>query len=225
MILFLLTAMPLFAAFLVLLPWNEERTPRRLFLGLQFLRGALLYFPAWLVLLLLRRIAGFAYSGFPLFLSLLVHTHLVPALLALCAFFLVVRRQKYPPTDEGVFLTVAAFLSGFFWMLGMADFVAEYGRWDAHVLFLLPAMRLALVLFLATIARHYERWEGRDGLLYCLAAAGTVVPAAMASFLEQLGRGLFAFLIGVILVAASLLFAAARYPQALHAPRRVSPGR
>jgi len=207
--------MPLLAAFLAFLPWNEERVPRRYFLGLQFLRGALLFFPAWLVLLLLRRLAGFSYSGFPLFLSLLVHAHLAPVLLALGTFILVSRRLQYPSTEEGVFLMVGSFLAGFYGMLSLADFVAEYGRWGSHVLFLLPAERLALVLFLATIARRFERWEGRDGILYCAAAAGAAVVACLASFLQQISLGLFGFLVCAGLVAAVALLAAGRFPQVL----------
>jgi hypothetical protein len=220
MVLFLLTGMPLFFAFLVLLPWNPERVPGRMLLAFQFLRGVLLFFPAWIVLLLLRRIAGFSYSGFPLFLSLLVHDHLAPVLLAVGGFVLVARRLQYPPSDEGVFLVVASFLSGFCWMLGIADFIADYGRWDAHVLFLLPVTRLALVLFLATIARRYERWEGRKGLYCSAVAAGAAVLAATASFLKLINRGVFGFLLAVVFFAAAVLLAAAQFPQVLREPRK-----
>ncbi len=225
MVLFLLTAAPLFFAFLVLLPWRTDRAPERLFLGVQFLRGVLFFFPAWIVLLLLRRIAGFSWSGFPLFLSLLVHHHLAPVLLAVGAFVLAVRKLTYPSTDEGVFLTVLAILSGFAWMLGVADFVANYGRWDAHVLFLLPMTRLAVVLFLATIARGFERWEGRSGLQFSAAAAGAALLGAVASFLKVINRGVWGFLLAGALFVAALVIAAARYPQALREPRRFTAAR
>jgi hypothetical protein len=225
MVLFLLTAAPLFFAFFVLLPWKADRAPQRLFLGVQFLRGVLFFFPAWLILLLLRRIAGFSWSGFPLFLSILVHHHLAPALLAVGAFVLAVRKLDYTPTDEGVFLTALAILSGFTWMLCVADFVADYGRWDAHVLFLLPVTRLAAVLFLATIARDFERWEGRSGLLFSAAAAGTAVLGATASFLKLINRGVWGFAIAGGLFVAALVVAAARYPQVLREPRTFSAAR
>jgi len=215
MTLFLLTAMPLFFAFAVLLPWDGQKTPRRLLLVFQFLRGILLFFPAWLILLLLRRIAGFSYSGFPLFLSLLSRDHLPPILLAVGDLLLVMRAAEDPSSDEGAFLTTVSFLSGFFAMMSVADFIAGYGRWDAHALFLLPLSRVAAVLFLATIARRFERWDGRDGLAYCGVAAGVSVLACSASFLLSVNWGLFAFVMVAVFLAASVLFAAATHPRVL----------
>jgi hypothetical protein len=138
MTLFLLSAMPLFFAFTILLPWDELKAPRRPFLVFQFLRGTLLFFPAWLILLLLRRITDIASSGFPLFMSLLARDHLSSILLAVGGLLLVMRAVQYPSSDEGVFLTAVSFLSGFFAMMSVADLIAGYGRWDAHALFLLP---------------------------------------------------------------------------------------
>jgi hypothetical protein len=215
MILFLLTAMPLLFAFALLLPWDEGKAPQKLFLMFQFLRGILLFFPAWLILLGLRRIAGFAYNGFPLFLSLLSRDHLPPILLAAGGFLLVVRTVRYPSSDEGVFLTTVSFLSGFFAMMSVADFVSGYGRWDAHALFLLPLSRVAVVLFLAAIARRFERWEGRAGAAYCAVAAGAAVITCTASLLYSLNLGVFAFVLAGLLFVAAVLFAAAMFPRVL----------
>jgi hypothetical protein len=215
MILFLLTAMPLLFAFAILLPWDEGKAPQKLFLVFQFLRGVLLFFPAWLVLFVLRRIAGFAYSGFPLFLSLLVRDHLLPILLAAGGFLLVVRAIEYPSSDEGVFLTAVSYLSGFFAMMSVADFVSGYGRWDAHALFLLPLSRVAVVLFLAAAARRFERWEGRVGVVYCAVAAGAAVLACTGSFLFSVNLGVFAFVLVSLFFAAAAVFAAAMFPRVL----------
>lgn len=223
MVLFLLVSMPLLALFLAFLPWNRDRVPRTLFQGLQFMRGALMFFPAWVVLVLLRRVAGFSYSGFPLFLSLLVHAHLAPVLLGLGAFILVSRRRDYPATDEGVFLTAASFLAGFFWMQGIADFVAEFGRWGAHALFMLPIVRIGLVLALAMLARRWERWEGREGLLYCLAGAGAALVTSMASFLLFMGLALVGWLACAALGLAAIIAAAGRFPHVLLEARSPRP--
>jgi len=215
MILFLLTAMPLLFTFALLLPWDEDKAPQKLFLVFQFLRGVLLFFPAWLILLGLRRIAGFAYNGFPLFLSLLSRDHLPPILLAAGGFLLVVRTVRYPSSDEGVFLTTVSFLSGFFAMMSVADFVSGYGRWDAHALFLLPLSRVAVVLFLAAVARRFERWEGRDGAAYCAMAAGAAVITCTASLLYSLNLEVFAFVLVSLFFVAAVLFAAAMFPRVL----------
>jgi hypothetical protein len=71
------------------------------------------------------------------------------------------------------------------------------------------------VLFLAAIARRYERWEGRAGLAYCGVAAGVSVLACAASFLLRANRGLFAFVMVAVFLAASALFAAAAHTQVL----------
>ena len=215
MIVFLLTAMPLLFAFALLLPWDEGKAPQKLFLVFQFLRGVLLFFPAWLILLVLRSIAGFAYSGFPLFLSLLARDHLPPILLAAGGFLLVVRSIEYPSSDEGVFLTAVSYLSGFFAMMSVADFVSGYGRWDAHALFLLPVSRVAVVLFLAAVARRFERWRGSAGAAYCAVAAGAAVLACTASLLFSVNLGVFAFVLVSLFFVAAAVYAAATFPRVL----------
>ena len=63
MVLYLVAAMPLIFAFVAFLPWSESRAPHTLALMATFLKGALVFLPAYLVILLLRAIFGFSYDG------------------------------------------------------------------------------------------------------------------------------------------------------------------
>ena len=68
MILYLIAAVPLIFSLVVFLPWNERRAPRTLTLMATFLKGALVFLPAYLVILLMRGIFGFYYEGVLLYL-------------------------------------------------------------------------------------------------------------------------------------------------------------
>lgn len=215
MFLFLVASMPLVFALVTLLPWKGRQAPRPLALVSTFLKGVLLFFPGYLALLIVRGIFGFSYDGFLLFLSLFLRDHLFPLLAALGAFLLIQRTLVIPSGEESVFLAVFACVSGFFSMLNMADAIRTIGTWDPYVLFVLPCLRLAAAIIVGLAAPKYYRWEGRDGAMFCAAAALCAVGLTVASFLSRISQmGWGAALAGLI-VAGSVVAFAGKFPRAV----------
>ena len=208
MFLFLVASMPLVFALVTLLPWRGRQYPRPLALVSVFLKGVLLFFPGYLALLIVRGIFGFSYDGVLLFLSLLQRDHLFPLLAAIGAFLLVQRTLAIPSGEESVFLVVFACLSGFFTMLNAADAIRSVGTWDPYVLFVLPCLRLGGAIIVALVAPRYYRWEGRDGVMFCVAASLCAVGLTVASFLSRISQmGWGAVLAGLIVVGSVAAFA------------------
>ena len=213
MFLFLVTSMPLVFALVTLLPWKGRQFPRPLALASTFLKGVLLFFPGYLALLIVRGIFGFSYDGFLLFLSLLQRDHLFPLLAAVGAFLLIQRTLVIPPGEESVFLVVFACLSGFLSMLNIADAVRTVGTWDPYVLFILPCLRLGAAIIVALIAQRYYRWEGRDGVMFCVAACLCAVGLTVASFLSRISQVGWGAALAAIILAGSVVAFAGRFPR------------
>ncbi len=213
MFLYLVASMPLVFALVTLLPWKGRQSPRPLALVSTFLKGVLLFFPGYLAILIVRGIFGFSYDGFLLFLSLLQRDHLFPLLAALGAFLLVQRSLHIASGEESIFLAVFSCISGFLSMLNAADAIRTIGTWDPYVLFVLPALRLAAVLIIALAAPRFYRWEGRDGVMFCAAAALCAVGLTVSSFLSRISQvGWGAALAGLI-VAGSVAAFAGKFPR------------
>ncbi len=215
MVLYLIAAFPLFFALVAFLPWNQARAPRTLALMATLLKGALVFLPAYLVILLVRGIFGFSYEGLLLYLSLLQHDHLVPLLAALGGFLLLQKRLSISRDEETIFLTVFAYLSGFFGMLSLTDAFSASGSWDAYALFVLPTLRLAAVLLVSLLAQRYYRWEGTEGALFCGAAAGLALLLSLSSFFSRINRAGLAILLAVVPLLTALSFFGMRFPRAL----------
>jgi hypothetical protein len=215
MFFYLIAASPLFFFLVAFLPWKPGRAPRALSLMSTFLKGALIFLPAYLILLLTRWAFGFSYDGILLYLSLLQRDHLVPVLAGLGGFLLLKRNLSIAGNEEGVFLTVFSYVSGFVTMLNLTEALQASGGWDAYGLFLLPSLRLAAALFLSLFARRFFPWEGKEAGLFCGAGAACALLLGLSSFFFRINRiGWSILFAGVPLVGAVAMFAM-RFPRIL----------
>jgi hypothetical protein len=217
MILFLLFSFHLFFFLVCSLPWGAQKTPDVPQLVSVFLKGVLLFFPAFVVILITRRIFGFSWSGAWLFISLLLRDQLVPLLAGLGGFLIVKKKLDLPIFEEGIFLGVLSFFCGFLAMINVADLVRTWGSWDAYVLFLLPFQRLAAVVFISLLARRFYPWEGREAVLYAIVVAGVAVALSICGFLFVESRPLWSILLTAVPVAAAVIAFAMKFPRALRA--------
>jgi hypothetical protein len=215
MVLFLLASLPLLFSLVILLPWDRRQAPRPVTLSVTFLKGVLIFFPAYLIVLLMRRIVGFSFDGFLLFLSLLLRDHLVPVLAALGGFLLMQKKMDFPATDEGIFLTVFSFLAGFFSMMNLADAVRTWGVGEADAFFLLPFLRIGATLLLSLAAQRFFRWEGRDGASWCAAGAALSCLLTLGSFFFYSGRLGWAILLTAAPALSGVVVFALRFPRAV----------
>ncbi|HVP17712.1 MAG TPA: hypothetical protein VMU36_01865 [Spirochaetia bacterium] len=217
MVLFLVVSLPLFFLLVLWLPWGPRRAPESVEMLSCLFKGALLFFPGFLVMLVVRRIFGFSYGGFLLFLSLLLRDHLAPLLVALGSFLLMKGRLQVSGVEEENFLGVFAFLSGFLAMENLADLVRSWGNWNAYLLFLLPMLRLSAVLLLSLVARRFYPWEGRDVVLFCLVGAALAVGLTVPGFLYHVNRVGWSILLTVLPLLAAVVSFATRFPRVVRA--------
>jgi hypothetical protein len=213
--LFLLLALPLGTLFVVLLPWDGKLVPSRPYLAAVFLRGMLWALPAWAAVLVFQRLAGDPLTGLPRYLSLLAGEQLLPVGLGIAAFLLAQRRLEFPATEEGILLVGLCFLAGFLSVLNVADFLRSWRAWDAHVLFLLPLQRFAVVLGISMAAYRFYRWEGSLGWLFAGFTAAALPVLALFSFLFGVNRVGVAWGLGTALFAAAAVVFALRYARVL----------
>jgi hypothetical protein len=225
MSLFLLFSVPLFCIFILFLAWGRDLVPRDYFLISTFFKGLLCFFPAYIILAIVKTVVGSAYTGFALYLTLLVRIHLTPIILAAGAFLLVQRKLVFPATSEGIFLTAFSFLSGFYTLFGIADVMALYGSQDFLSLFLTPLQRLAVLVLVSIIARRFYRWEGRDCASFLGACAAIAMLLALIDWVYSISlRGIAAVLTTGAFLGVAVLFVL-EFPRALgvgltHSPRR-----
>jgi hypothetical protein len=215
MVLFLLASLPLLFSLVILMPWDRRQAPKPVALTVTFLKGVLIFFPAYLVVLLVRRIFGFSYDGFLLFLSLLLRDHLVPIFAGLGGFLLLRKKLSFPATDEGIFLTVFSFLSGFFSMMNVADAVRTWGVGEAEVFFLLPFLRIGAALLLSLAAQRFFRWEGRDAFGWCATGGALACLLTFGGFFFYSGRPGWAILLSAAPALFGVIMFALRFPRAV----------
>jgi len=213
MALFLLASLPLLFSLVVLLPWEPRRAPRTLTLVLTLLKGALIFFPGYLVILLTRRIFGFSHDGLLLYLSLLHQDHLVPLCVALGGFLLLRKKLDLSASDESIFLTVFAYLAGFFSLLNIADALRTWGGWQAYTLFLLPFLRIGAALLVSLLAQKLFRWKGRDAGFFCGAGAALTFLLALSSYFYSRGMLAWSIVLAAAPVLAGMAFFAMRFPR------------
>ncbi len=212
--LFLVASLPLFYCLVIQLPWGRG-TPPLVARVTTFLKGALVFFPGYLVILILRGVAGFSYNGVLLFLSLLMRDHLAPLLAAVAGFLLLQRTLRFSGTDEGIFLTVFCYLSGFLAMVNLTDLVRTWATWTWYDLFVLPLLRLGATILVSVSAPRFFRWEGRSAVLYGASVAGLAVVFTIASFLYRRSLPLWALAAAVAVVGTGIWTFAMSFPRTL----------
>jgi hypothetical protein len=215
MTLFLIFSAPLFFLFIVLLPWDADVDARKLSLLSVFLKGLFCFFPAYVICVIVDAVVGSPLTGFALYLSMLIKNHLAPLLLGVGSFILVQRKLEFPSTQEGIFLTIFSFISGYYALFGAVDFLALFGQWDAAILFLIPVLRLASILTVSLGAVYFYRWEGSSAAAFLGSSAALCVVLSTMIWLYNVNfRGL-----SVILSLAAFCVSAAyfvmRFPRAL----------
>jgi hypothetical protein len=225
MILFLLFGVPIFCLFAALLNWDRDLVPAGIAMLSAFLWGILCFFPGYIVVLILNRIAGSPLYGFPLYLSLLFREALAPFLLGVGGFMLTQKKLVFPATREGIFLSSLCFLSGFFTLFGVTDFLTLYGNWDALDLFLLPMLRVAMIVLGSLAAPSFFRWQGRDGAAYAGACAAIGLPLAFLMWLYEINYRWLSVLMVSLSFCGALLLLAWQFPRAFTIPASKGPGR
>ena len=215
MVLFLLFSLPALYALVVLLPWDPWKRPSTFVLVSSFFKGVLLFFPGSLLILILRTIIGFSYTGAWLFICLFLRDQFLPLFVSLTGFYLFRKLLAVPTSEEGAFLVVFAYLAGFLSLINLTDALRYWGAWDASTLFLLPAARISQALIVAMIARRYYPWEGRDAALFGCIIAILAAGLTLSAYLLLLNRPGWAIVLSIAPVLGSIVGFSLRFPRAV----------
>ena len=206
MTLFAVLGIPCFTVFIAAVVVPQAASQRRAgylprgTLALLFLKGFLFAVPSLIIILLLRRFVPFSYRFFPLYLYYLLVEQLVPLAALAAAYFLAYSQRS--------FRELLLFGGGFFTLLGLAEVLYHYGQHDPYFLFILPAVRMAILLFLPIFYLRFQEWYGVVRALFLALLVMLPVLGAAISYLYMRFYYVWAVLIAAFLFFGSLVYLA-----------------
>ncbi len=213
MFLFLLTAVPI--AYLLLLSFGGQTNQPAAITLVPFVKGVLLFLPVIVLLLILEQIVPQQFNPGGLYLRYALLRTALPFLIATAGALVVVSGGVKNDFAAGS-TAVLSFISGYYGVFGILDTVANIGHTDPYILFMLPALRLVIIVLLPFLLIDALRAYSFARVAAFLAVA--VVPFALATvaWLYRLGFrgaavGATAALV-VIAVVVYLRFMVARLP-------------
>jgi hypothetical protein len=166
--------------------------------ALAFIKGFFYAVPCLVVMFLVRRYVPLSYRGFPLYGLFLITDHLIPMVFLGVLFFLAYSRSSYAP--------LLAFGGGFYTLVGIVEIVANFGEFEAYHLFLLPVIRMAVLLFFTLFFLRFGEWYGLVRVLYLVLLIAVPFLAGAITFLYMLSYVLWAGLLSLLFFLGSLAY-------------------
>ncbi|MBA7585572.1 hypothetical protein ES708_27556 [subsurface metagenome] len=91
-------------------------------------------------------------------------------------------------------------------MIGIVEVFSQYGQYDPYLLFLLPAVRMAGLLFLTIFFLRYQEWYGVVRVLFLILLVFVPFLSAAISYLYMRAYLLWAGVLTVLLFLGSLVY-------------------
>jgi hypothetical protein len=223
MAIFLLTGMPLFALLVGAAALSGRMPGVHRYesagdLAWQFLAGVVAALPAQVLLLLLRDIIGVSFRSGQLYFAVALVEQVSPLAVAVGCYLLIHLAPFFGRSRDSLSssLELAVFLSGYFSILSVADFVGGRGELTAHALFLLPLARLTEIVIFARALPRLVQSQGWSRVVPGAAMASWPFLAAFGGMWFRQGRAGAA----VVLTAGLFLCVAAGWLTVLRRPAR-----
>jgi hypothetical protein len=166
--------------------------------ALEFVKGFFYAIPSLVVILLLRRYVPLLYRSFPLYLLPLLSDHLIPVVFLIGLYFLVFSSKT--------FSELLPFGGGFYTLLTIVEIFSHYGEYEPYHLFLLPAIRMAGLLFLTLFFLRCQELYGLLRGLFILLLVLIPFLSAAITFLYMRSYLLWAVVITGMLFVGSLIY-------------------
>jgi hypothetical protein len=202
MSLFAILGMPCFTLF-VLFAAGRVRTlkateisAQRGMPALQFIRGFFYALPCLVVILIVRRFFPLSYRHFPLYLYYFFTDHLIPVVFLAVLYFLAFSQKT--------FRELLLFGGGFYTLIGIVEVFSQYGQYESYLLFLLPALRMAILLFVTIFFIRYQEWYGVVRALFLILLVFVPFLGAAITYLYMRAYLLWADCLTVLLFLGSL---------------------
>jgi hypothetical protein len=223
MAIFLLTGMPLFALLVGAAALSGKMPGVRRYesagdLAWQFLAGVVAALPSLVLLLLLRDTIGISYRSGRLYFAVAFVEHLLPLVVAAGCYLLIHLAPLFGRSRDSLSssLELAVFLSGYFSILCVADYVGGRGELTAHALFLLPLARFTQIVVLSRALPRLVESPGWSRVMPAVAMASWPFLTAFGGMWSRQGRAGAA----VILTAGLFLCVAAGWITVMRRPVR-----
>ncbi len=158
MVLYLLTAVPLAYAFVLVL--NGAPFPVRRFTVFPVVKGFVTGLVVYGILVLSAILVPLEISFFGVYIFSAVFTFTIPLLVAISAFFFLERRV-FEESETAVFTSMTSFLAAFFSVYGLLDIVFGSARFSIYDVILVPSLRVGVLLLipiLVVTARSVFGW-------------------------------------------------------------------
>jgi hypothetical protein len=217
MTLFLIFSSPLLFMLVALLPWEAGHYVRKLHLFSVFFKGLICFIPAYIICLIVNAVVGSPLTGFALYVSIFVKDDLTPLLLGIGFFILVQRRLGFPANPEGIFLVVFSFLSGYYALYGVIDWLSRFGQWEAGDLFISPLLRMTAIMAVSVGSLRFYGWEGRSAAAFFGCAAGLCAVLALIGWLYGVSFPWLSAALSFSVFVASVVFFILQFPRVLRA--------
>jgi hypothetical protein len=198
MILFHLFAVPLFLLMLSGIYGSKSADFKQL--RLLFLKGMLLFVPAFIIYIIFKSILSLSYRPFLLYLYGFFLDHFLYFFIVPIGLILLYGLSNLRKVD---FLSLSYFYGGFYTLVSIQTILENWGQYNIYLLFYLPLLRVAAVLlaalFIVNIAYSYG-WN-RAGYLIALIILPFV--AGCVTFFYRTCHFPFALLLTLFYVFAS----------------------
>ena len=179
-------------------PWRMEREKlvANLFWGLKaFIPGILLY-------LIGIQFLRLAYRPVSLFVFFLIQDYLLWFFLALAGYAVLysTRYKDYPRKSS----ELLGYLAGFFLLAGVVDTLMRFGNYNVYSLFMLPLLRISMILWIVSIMGLLGKQEGKIQYFIPVPVLLLTLPGGAAAMLFSTSHPAFAWLVTMVYLAGSL---------------------
>jgi hypothetical protein len=166
--------------------------------ALQFIKGFFYAIPCLVVILILRRFVPLSYRHLPLYVYYLFTDHLIPIVFLVVLYFLAYSQKT--------FRELLLFGGGFYTLIGIVEIFSQYGQYEPYLLFLLPAVRMAVLLFVTIFFLRYQQWYGVVRVLFLILLLFVPFLSAAITYLYMRAYLLWAGCLTVLLFLGSLVY-------------------
>ncbi len=201
---FLIASVPL--AYVYLLVLREQTGRTSAMTAVPALKGALAYLILLVPLLLMRRFVARPYDGAGLYLYASVYDYVLPVLL-LFALYLRFTRDVGGLTADERFLSLVSFYAGAFALAGVLDLFLRADYHGPYELFMLPALRIGVMLILPSLYYQFSTETFWVRYLYLGLIAALPWVTGFVPLLSAMYLGLFAALLTGLLFFGGLAVA------------------
>jgi len=108
--------------------------------------------------------------------------------------------------SQKTFRELLMFGGGFYTLIGIVEVFSQYGQYEPYLLFLLPALRMAVLLFVTVFFIRYQEWYGVVRALFLVLLVLVPFLSAAVTYFYMRAYPVWAGCLTVLLFFGSLAY-------------------